>query len=212
MKNFLIYLILVFNLMYFYSSNAYSKIVGNKIILGSVISLTGKFSSEGITIQNNFNQIIDKINNSGGIKIGKKKYNFQIVFYDNQSNFLMTQHLAKRLIRNDGIQMIIGSNSIELTKALIPITEGNNIVLLELFDMSPYFLTTKGDIKFNNLVVKKSRNLYSINFASDISRDYFNPFLVLKDAFEKSNSLDINKIEGALNEVIQYRNYISSSQ
>jgi branched-chain amino acid transport system substrate-binding protein len=199
MKNFLIYLVLVFNLMFFHSSCVHSKIVGNKIILGSVISLTGKYSSEGIIIQNNFNQIIDNINNSGGIKIGTKKYNFQLVFYDNQSNFLMAQHLAKRLIRHDGIQMIIGSNSIELTKALIPITEGNNIVLLELFDLSP-------------LVVKKSRNLFSINFASDISRDYFNPFLVLKDAFEKSNSLDINKIEGPLNEVIQYRNYISSSQ
>jgi len=203
MKNFLIYLVLVSNLMFFHSSCAHSKIVGNKIILGSVISLTGKYSSEGIIIQNNFNQIIDNINNSGGIKIGTKKYNFQLVFYDNQSNFLMAQHLAKRLIRHDGIQIIIGSNSIELTKALIPITEGNNIILLELFDMSP-------------LVVKKYRNLFSVNFASDISKDYFNPFLVLKDAFEKSNSLDINKIEGplrtSLNEVIQYRNYISSSQ
>ena len=39
----------------------FAKVVGDKIILGSAISLTGKYSSNGVHTQNGYNMAVDKL-------------------------------------------------------------------------------------------------------------------------------------------------------
>ena len=43
-----------------------AKVVGNKIILGSAISFTGKYSSNGIHASNGYNLGIKRVNEMGG--------------------------------------------------------------------------------------------------------------------------------------------------
>ena len=54
------------------SVTSFAKIVGDKIILGSAISLTGKYSSNGVHTQNGYKITVDRINSMGGVKVGGK--------------------------------------------------------------------------------------------------------------------------------------------
>ncbi|MDB4846305.1 amino acid ABC transporter substrate-binding protein, partial [Candidatus Pelagibacter sp.] len=60
------------------SVTSFAKVVGDKIILGSAISLTGKYSSNGVHTQNGYNMAVDRINSMGGVKVGGKTYKFEI--------------------------------------------------------------------------------------------------------------------------------------
>ena len=65
---------------------SFSKVVGDKIVLGAAVSLTGKYSSNGVHTQNGYNMAVDRINSMGGIKVGGKTYEFEIIYYDDESN------------------------------------------------------------------------------------------------------------------------------
>ena len=54
------------------SVTSFAKVVGDKIILGSAISLTGKYSSNGVHTQKGYNMAVDRINSMGGVKVGGK--------------------------------------------------------------------------------------------------------------------------------------------
>ena len=54
------------------SVTSFAKVVGDKIILGSAISLTGKYSSNGVHTQNGYNMAVDRINSMGGVKLVEK--------------------------------------------------------------------------------------------------------------------------------------------
>ena len=41
-----------------------AKVVGDKIVLGAAISLTGKYSSNGVHTQNGYNMAVDRINST----------------------------------------------------------------------------------------------------------------------------------------------------
>ena len=56
------------------SVTSFAKVVGDKIILGAAVSLTGKYSSNGVHTQNGYNMAVDRINSMGGIKVGGKTY------------------------------------------------------------------------------------------------------------------------------------------
>ena len=56
------------------SVTSFAKVVGDKIILGSAISLTGKYSSNGVHTQNGYNMAVDRINSmrSEERRVGKE--------------------------------------------------------------------------------------------------------------------------------------------
>tara|TARA_B100001540_G_scaffold317374_1_gene350290 strand:- start:234 stop:2645 length:2412 start_codon:yes stop_codon:yes gene_type:complete len=131
MKRLLAYLFIVLSLGLTFVSNTFSKVVGDKIILGSTISLTGKYSSNGVHTQNGYNMAVDRINSMGGINVGGKSYKFDIIYYDDESNPNRAAQLTKRLIKQDGVQYMLGPYSSGLTKAIAPITEKYKIPMVE---------------------------------------------------------------------------------
>ena len=90
------------------SVTSFAKVVGDKIILGSAISLTGKYSSNGVHTQNGYNMAVDRINSMGGVKVGGKTYKFEIIYYDDESNPKRAAQLAERLISQDGVEFMLG--------------------------------------------------------------------------------------------------------
>ena len=56
-----------------------AKVVGDKIVLGAAISLTGKYSSNGVHTQNGYNMAVDRINSMGGVKVGGKTYKLSLI-------------------------------------------------------------------------------------------------------------------------------------
>ena len=132
-KTTFLYFLLILKLI-FIPSSAVSKIVGDKIFIGTTFSSKGENSSKSVLYQNHYNRVIEKINNSDGIKVGTKKYVIEIISYDNESNVPRNNSLIRRLIQNDGVQFLIGSNEFELSEEIINLLNKNEIVIINSYD------------------------------------------------------------------------------
>lgn len=110
---------------------AVAKVEGDTITLGSAISFTGKYSTNGIHASNGYNLAIKVINAAGGVKVGGKSYKFAVKYYDDESTPARGAQLAERLIKQDGIKFMLGPYSSGLTKAIAPVTEKFQIPMVE---------------------------------------------------------------------------------
>jgi len=130
-KNLIITFVSAIVLLISTSTISFAKVVGDKIILGAAVSLTGKYSSNGVHTQNGYNLAVDRINSMGGVKVGGKSYKFEIIYYDDESNSGRAAQLAERLIKQDGVQFMLGPYSSGLTKAMAPVTEKYQVPMVE---------------------------------------------------------------------------------
>ena len=110
---------------------ASAKVEGDVIVLGSVVSFTGKYSTTGTHTKNGYDLAVKRINEAGGVKVGGKSYKFRIKYYDDKSKSADAAKLAERLIRQDGIKFMLGPYSSGLTKAVAPVTEKFKIPMVE---------------------------------------------------------------------------------
>jgi len=108
-----------------------AKVEGDTITLGSAISLTGKYSTNGIHAQNGYDLAIDRINEMGGVTVDGKSYKLKVVYYDDESTPARGAQLAERLISQDGVQFMLGPYSSGLTKAIAPVTEQYGVPMIE---------------------------------------------------------------------------------
>lgn len=102
-----------------------------EIVLGSAISFTGKYSTNGIHAKNGYDIAVDKVNEMGGIKIGDKCYNLKVTYYDDESTPARTAQLLERLIKQDGVKFFLGPYSSATTKAAAPVVEKYEIPMIE---------------------------------------------------------------------------------
>ena len=108
-----------------------AKVEGDTIILGAAVSLTGKYSTNGEHTKNGYNLAVKRINEMGGVNVGGKSYKFDIIYYDDESDSSRAAQLAERLIKQDGVHYMLGPYSSGLTKAMAPVTEENQIPMVE---------------------------------------------------------------------------------
>jgi branched-chain amino acid transport system substrate-binding protein len=93
------------------------------ITLGAAVSESGKYSTNGVFTEKGYKLAVEKINSQGGVKVGGKTYKLAVKFYDDESSPARGAELVDRLIKQDGIQFILGPYSSGLTKAIAPATE-----------------------------------------------------------------------------------------
>ncbi|HEX5094278.1 MAG TPA: amino acid ABC transporter substrate-binding protein [Burkholderiales bacterium] len=110
---------------------AAAKVEGDKIILGSAISITGKYSQEGKNASDGYNFAVKKINENGGVKVGGKTYKLEVKYYDDESTPARTAQLLERIINQDGIKFVLGPYGSGPTKAAAPVTEKYKIPMVE---------------------------------------------------------------------------------
>lgn len=129
------------------TSPANAKVEGDTIILGSVISLTGKYYRSGTHAKQGYDLTVKKINQSGGIKVGDKSYRLKVIYYDDESTPARGARLAKRLLEQDDVKYFLGPYSSGLTKVVAAVTEKQKIPMvasqgasLSLFDHSYKYL------------------------------------------------------------------------
>src|SRR5690554_3820927 len=73
-----------------------AKVEGDTIVLGESISLTGKYSSNGINSKNGYDFAVARINELGGVKVGGNRYKLKIQYYDDESTPARAAQLAER--------------------------------------------------------------------------------------------------------------------
>lgn len=101
------------------------------IVLGAAVSLTGKYSTNGEHTKRGYDLAVERVNEMGGVKIGDKTYDIEVVYYDDESTPARGAQLAERLISQDGVKFVLGPYSSGLTKAMAPVTEKYGIPMVE---------------------------------------------------------------------------------
>jgi branched-chain amino acid transport system substrate-binding protein len=113
------------------SGPSMARVDGDTITLGSAISFSGKYSTNGVHASNGYNLAVKMINEAGGVMVGGKRYKFKIKYYDDESTPLRTAQLGERLIKQDGVKFFLGPYSSATTKAMAPITEKYKVPMVE---------------------------------------------------------------------------------
>jgi len=113
------------------AGGAMAKVEGDTITLGSAISLSGKYSTNGLHTQKGYDFAVERINEAGGVKVGGKSYKLAIKYYDDESAANRATQLAERLIQQDGIEYMLGPYSTGMTKAVAPVTEKFKVPMVE---------------------------------------------------------------------------------
>ncbi len=111
--------------------NALAKVEGDTITLGSAISLTGKYSTNGLHTQRGYDFAVDRINEMGGVTVNGKSYKLAIQYYDDESTPARAAQLVERLIQQDGVQYMLGPYGSGLTKAVAPVSEKFGVPMVE---------------------------------------------------------------------------------
>ena len=148
---------------------ASAKVEGDTIILGSAISLTGKYSTNGIHAQNGYELAVKRINEMGGVKVGGKSYKLKVVYYDDESTPARGSQLAERLIKQDGVKYMLGPYSSGMTKAIAPVTEKYKIPMVEAEGASRSLFTQGYRYLFAVLSTSEQYLASAISLAAEIA-------------------------------------------
>ena len=151
------------------SGPAQAKVEGDTIILGSAISFTGKYSTNGIHAKNGYELGVMKINEMGGVKVGGKTYKLKVQYYDDESTPLRTAQLLERLVNQDGVKYFLGPYSSATTKAAAPIMEKYKVPMIEAEGASRSLFNKGYKYLFAVLSTSEQYLASSISLAAEIA-------------------------------------------
>jgi branched-chain amino acid transport system substrate-binding protein len=77
------------------TNNALAKVEGDTIIVGSAISLTGKYATNGLHTQRGYDYAVKVINQKGGVMESGKAYQLAVIYYDGESTPTRGAQLAE---------------------------------------------------------------------------------------------------------------------
>ena len=149
------------------ASTAVAKVEGDTITLGSALSLTGKYATNGLHTQRGYDFAVDRINSTGGVKVGGKSYKLTVKYYDDESTPARGAQLAERLIQQDGVDYMLGPYSSGMTKAIAPVSEKFGVPMIEAEGASRSLFTQGYRYLF---AVLSTTDLYlpgAVHFAAD---------------------------------------------
>jgi branched-chain amino acid transport system substrate-binding protein len=150
------------------------------IKLGCAISFTGKESRTGKLYRDSYDMAVERINKSGGIKVGGHTYQLKIVYYDDKSDPTESSRLVEKLISEDHVNFLLGPYSSGITipdsivaqRYRVPMIEGggasgkifsrgNKYIFGTLPPAGQYFKSTLEMLKTFKPVPKTIAILYS---------------------------------------------------
>jgi branched-chain amino acid transport system substrate-binding protein len=82
--------------------------VGETLVFGAAVSLTGATANEGRSVHDGYVTATDVINAAGGIKAGDKRYRVELKLYDDAGRPEQTAELVERLISHDRVNFVLG--------------------------------------------------------------------------------------------------------
>ncbi len=146
---------------------AMAKVEGDTIILGSSISLTGKYATNGLHTQRGYDFAVKTINEAGGVKVGGKSYKLAVKYYDDESTPARGAQLAERLIQQDGVEYMLGPYSSGMTKAIAPVSEKFGVPMIEAEGASRSLFTQGYKYLFAVLSTSEQYLATAVDFAAD---------------------------------------------
>ena len=148
-----------------------ARVDGDTITLGSSISLTGKYATNGLHTQRGYDYAVKVINEAGGVKVGGKSYKLAVKYYDDESTPARGAQLAERLIQQDGVEYMLGPYSSGMTKAIAPVSEKFGVPMVEAEGASRSLFTQGYKYLFAVLSTSEQYLATAIDFAAEKSSD-----------------------------------------
>ena len=150
---------------------AMARVDGDTITLGSSISLTGKYATNGLHTQRGYDYAVKVINEAGGVKVGGKSYKLAVKYYDDESTPARGAQLAERLIQQDGVEYMLGPYSSGMTKAIAPVSEKFGVPMVEAEGASRSLFTQGYKYLFAVLSTSEQYLATAIDFAAEKSSE-----------------------------------------
>lgn len=98
--------------------------------IGAPLPLTGPLSPEGLKQQRGYDLWAETVNGKGGIEVGGKTYNVEIVYVDYESNTPRAVQTAERLITNDKVNFLFAPFGSGAAKAASSVAERYQIPMI----------------------------------------------------------------------------------
>lgn len=104
---------------------------GDPYKIGAIFDITGAGSSLGIPERDTVKMLEEQVNAAGGIKgPDGKLHKVQVIIYDNQSQESQTVLVAKRLIEEDKVPVVIGPSQSGTTLAIVDTMQKAQVPLI----------------------------------------------------------------------------------
>jgi len=187
------------------SAPANAKVEGDTIILGSAISLTGKYATNGLHTQRGYDYAVKVINEAGGVTVDGKSYKLTVKYYDDESTPARAAQLVERLIQQDGVQYMLGPYGSGLTKAVLPVSEKFGVPMVEAEGASRSLFTQGYKYAFAVLSTSEQYLSSVIDLAASQKKKNFQSPGSVKVAMAFENdpfSLDVR--EGVMDKINEY--------
>lgn len=150
---------------------ANAKVEGDTITLGAAVSLTGKYSTNGMHTKNGYDLGAKIINDAGGVVVNGKKYKIAIQYYDDESTPARAAQLAERLINQDNVKYLLGPYGSGITKAMAPVTEKYQIPMVEANGASVSLFTQGYKYLFAILSTTEQYLQSAVDLAAEVNKD-----------------------------------------
>lgn len=154
------FMVLVVSIMFYgCSKETTSKGPGEEgsIKIGYIGPLTGDSAPWGIAQLNVLKMLSEEINAEGGV-LGRQ---LEFFYYDNRSDNLETVNAAKRLIQQDKVSAIIGTESSGTSVAMASVCEENKIPQLSFGTNANVIIKDNGTIRpyaFNQRAIRRNHS------------------------------------------------------
>lgn len=104
--------------------------LGDDIVVGAAISLTGSLSQEGLLTQRGFQMWRTWANDRGGIEVGGVRHLVRLVIQDDQSRSDQSQALTTDMVKAGGVEFLLGPYGSDSTAAVAVVAEQYEIPLV----------------------------------------------------------------------------------
>jgi len=95
----------------------------DKIVIGAAVSMTGRLAREGSSVKKGYETWAEWINGKGGISVGGKPYQVEMIYYDDKADAATSAKLTEKLITEDKVNCILGPYSSGIAAATSAIGE-----------------------------------------------------------------------------------------
>jgi branched-chain amino acid transport system substrate-binding protein len=147
-----------------------SALAEDTIVLGSAISITGKYSQEGKNAKDGYDFAVKAINDKGGVKVKGKTYKLEVKYYDDESTPARTAQLLERIINQDTIKFILGPYASGPTKAAAPVVEKYKVPMVEAEGASRSLFTQGYKYTFAALSTSEQYLSPAIDLAAEFAK------------------------------------------
>lgn len=110
---------------------------GDTIKVGGIAELTGDIPAVGASFKNAAEMAVAKINDAGGLEVGGKKYQIELIIEDNAGKADQSASAAQKLITQDNVVAIIGPNASRYAIPASEIAESNKVALISPWSTNP---------------------------------------------------------------------------